>query len=138
MELMNPKEARQISPLMLAYVGDSVIELKVRTRLLTEGCYRMNEVHRRAVSYVRAATQAKAYYKLETILSEEDLSIARRGRNAKSNHVRKNADMTEYHLATGFEAVVGYLYLIENKDLLEKVMNCLYQIIEGGEENANS
>jgi ribonuclease-3 family protein len=133
MEAMTPLDARQISPLMLAYIGDAVIELRVRRRILTHGCYRMNVVNQQVVAYVRASSQAAAYHMLEAITSEEDMAIAKRGRNAKARHTRKNANMTEYKLATGFEAIVGYYELTVQTEKLEQAMDCLYLVVEGTE-----
>ncbi len=133
MEAMTPMDARQIAPLMLAYIGDAVIELRVRRRVLTHGCYRMNAVNQKVVAYVRASAQAAAYHMLEDITSEEDMAIAKRGRNAKSRHTRKNADMTEYKLATGFEAIIGYYELTVQTEKLEQAMDCLYRVVEGPE-----
>ena len=128
---MKPEEARQIAPLMLAYIGDAVIELRVRRRILTHGCYRMHAVNQKVVAYVRASAQAAAYHMLEGITHDEDMAIARRGRNAKARHTRKNADITEYRLATGFEALVGYYELTLQTQKLEEAMNCLYKVVEG-------
>jgi len=116
---------------MLAYIGDAVIELRVRMRVLERGCYRMHEVNKQVVCYVRASAQASAYHMVTSLFDEEECAVARRGRNAKARHVRKNADMTEYKLATGYEALVGYLALTQEEDKLEQAMACLYQVVEG-------
>lgn len=130
MEAMTPIDARQIAPLMLAYIGDAVIELRVRRRVLEDGCYRMNVVNQKVVAYVRASAQAAAYHMLKDVTSNEDMTIAKRGRNAKAKHTRKNADMTEYKLATGFEAIVGYYELTSQTEKLEQAMDCLYRVVE--------
>ena len=130
---LSPVEARQIAPLMLAYIGDAVIELRVRKRILERGCYRMHAVNKQVVSYVRASAQAEAYHLIEAISTDEDMAIARRGRNAKARHTRKNADITEYRLATGFEALTGYYELTGQSEKLESAMECLYRVVEGEE-----
>lgn len=131
MVLLNHSEARQMAPLMLAYIGDAIIELKVRKRIMQEGCTRMDVVNKRTVRYVRASAQADAFHCLESLISEEDYAIAKRGRNAKSGHVRKNADVSEYRLATGFEALAGYYELTGQTAELERILRCLYQGVEG-------
>lgn len=130
MEPLSPFEARQWAPLALAYLGDAVLEINVRERILSSGCTRMNRIHRQAVQYVRASAQAEAMMRLEAHLSPEEAAVFKRGRNAKSGHVRRNADMTEYRLATGFEALVGYLYLIGDRERLAFVLRILYEFVE--------
>lgn len=110
------------SPLTLAYIGDAAYELVVRTFLVDQGNSRPDKLHRKASSMVKAAAQAAMAEVLKDSLTEEELSVYRRGRNAKSPTMAKNASMSDYRKATGFEALMGYLYLKgEQKRLIDLV-----------------
>ena len=110
------------SPLTLAYIGDAAYELVVRTFLVDQGNSRPDKLHRKASSMVKAAAQAAMAEALKDSLTEEELSVYRRGRNAKSPTLAKNASMSDYRKATGFEALMGYLYLKgEQKRLIDLV-----------------
>ncbi len=116
-------EAKQLSPLSLAYIGDSVFEAYVREIIvLTEPSRHTYEMHKRAIAVVNARTQAGILRELLEELSEEEAYIARRGRNAKPHSVPKNADIMDYKLATAFEALLGYLYITGNKSRLEEIL----------------
>ncbi len=105
-------DARQLSPLVLAYIGDSVYDLIIKTYLIdSKGNMQVNKLNRMASSLVKAQTQSKMIGILEEHLSEEELSVYKRGRNAKSYTSAKNASIGDYRRATGFEALLGYLYL---------------------------
>lgn len=99
------------SPLVLAYLGDGVYELIIRSKVVNMGNMQVNKMHKKSASLVKAQTQAAMIRFLEPELSEEEKTVVRRGRNAKSATMAKNATMADYRLATGFEALVGYLYL---------------------------
>ena len=99
------------SPLVLAYVGDAVYELYIRTLIVSEGNAPVNKLHKRSIGFVKAKAQSDTIHKLMDILTGEEQDIVRRGRNAKSGTIPKNADVTEYKYATGFETLLGYLYL---------------------------
>jgi ribonuclease-3 family protein len=99
------------SPLVLAYVGDAVYELYVRTLLLSKGNAPVHKLHKQSISYVKAKAQSYIIHKLIDVLKPDELDIVRRGRNAKSGTIPKNADVTEYKYATGFETLLGYLYI---------------------------
>ena len=110
------------SPLTLAYIGDAAYELVVRTFLVDQGNSRPDKLHRKASSMVKAAAQAAMAEALKDSLTEEELSVYRRGRNAKSPTMAKNASISDYRKATGFEALMGYLYLKgEQKRLIDLV-----------------
>lgn len=110
------------SPLTLAYIGDAAYELVVRTFLVDQGNSRPDKLHRKASSMVKAAAQAAMAEALKDSLTEEELAVYRRGRNAKSPTMAKNASMSDYRKATGFEALMGYLYLKgEQKRLIDLV-----------------
>lgn len=102
------------SPLVLAYVGDAVYEVFIRTLIASEGNAPVNKLHKRSVAYVKAKAQSDIIHKLMETLTPDEQDIVRRGRNAKSGTIPKNADIVEYKYATGFETLLGYLYL--NRD----------------------
>lgn len=107
----------QYSPLTLAYLGDCVYELYVRSHLLQKGNAPINILHKRATKFVKASAQAEFFCKIEDKLTEKEKDIYKRGRNAKSRPP-KNADMMEYKIATGLEALIGYLYLSNAEERL--------------------
>lgn len=123
-----------MSPLALAYVGDAVYELYVRVLLVAQGSNKMKDLHRQAVSFVKAGTQAAFLKELEPMLTEEELEVVRWGRNAKSGHVPKSADVLEYRHSTGFETLIGYLYLKGNQERLRQILKKLGQLIEDRHE----
>ncbi len=104
-------DAGSYSPLVLAYMGDAVYELLIRTRVVNRGSMQVNKMHKRSSALVKAETQAKLATALLDEFTEEELAIYRRGRNAKSVTMAKHAKMIDYRMATGFEALTGYLYL---------------------------
>lgn len=99
------------SPLVLAFLGDAVYELYIRSLIVSEGNAPVHKLHKRSITYVKAKAQSDTIHRLMDLLSEEEQNIVRRGRNAKSGTIPKNADVTEYKYATGFETLLGYLYL---------------------------
>lgn len=106
-----PCDAEQISPLGLAFVGDTVFDLFVREMLLCEANRPVKKLHSKAAEIVNAGAQAEAAEKIMPVLSEKELAVLKRGRNAHTNHTAKNASGRDYHRATGLEALFGYLYL---------------------------
>ena len=124
-EQMNLKErdVRQIPGLTLAYLGDCIYELVIRTMLVERGMSHVSELNREASSRAKASAQAELLHKIEPFLSEEEAAAYRRGRNVKSASVAKHATVIDYRTATGFEALMGYLYLNNRIDrILELVM----------------
>lgn len=99
------------SPLVFAYVGDAVYELYVRTLLLSRGNAPVHKLHKRSIGFVKAKAQSDTIHKLMEILTPDEQHVVRRGRNAKSGTIPKNADVTDYKYATGFETLLGYLYI---------------------------
>jgi ribonuclease-3 family protein len=121
-------EVKQLNPLVLALVGDAVYEVFIRAYLVEKNRdMNAHKIHIKAVAYVKAHAQSEYMKSFIEILSEEELSIFKRARNSKSGTTPKNADMNEYKWATGFEALVGFLYLSEEKERLnyifEKIIN---------------
>ncbi len=104
-------DPKGISPLGLAYIGDAVYEMFVRLTVLTDGNAPVNRLHKKAKDLVNAKAQAQMYFRIAGELTEEEASVFRRGRNAKSFTTPKNADLMDYRHATGLEALFGYLYL---------------------------
>lgn len=109
-------DVRAYSPLTLAYIGDAVYEMVIRTVIVERANKAANELHKKTVKYVQAGTQAAMINALQDILTEDELAVFKRGRNAKSNTSAKNASITDYRKATGFEALIGFLYLMDDMD----------------------
>lgn len=120
----------QLSPLTLAFVGDAVFDLFVRERLVCLANRPVNRLHSLAVSLVKASSQARAAKRLSEILSEKELSVLKRGRNAHTNHKAKNASESDYHYATGLEALFGFLYLSGESDRLRELFELTLDFIE--------
>lgn len=116
-------EPRQLSPLVLAYIGDSIYDLVIRTYLISLGNMPVNKINWHACRLVKAETQSKLIGILEEQLTENELSVYKRGRNAKSYTSAKNATIGDYRRATGFEALMGYLYLDGQYDRLTKLVH---------------
>lgn len=116
-------DPRRLSPLTLAFIGDSVYDLFVREMLVREANRPANRLHNLAVERVCAAAQADAARKLwdSGFLTDEEVAVLKRGRNAHTNHLPKNASEQDYHLATGLEALFGFLYLSGNKQRLNEL-----------------
>ena len=128
------KSPAEYSPLVLAYIGDAVYEVYIRSLLVSRGSFPVHQLHKAATGYVKAEAQSKAVQVLVPELSEEELRIYKRGRNAKPGTVAKHAEVKDYHQATGFEALIGYLYLQKNDKRLEEL---LQKAVDGLEQEAN-
>ena len=115
------KDPRLMSPLQLAYIGDAVYELLVRSYLIENHDMNVNDLHRKAILFVKAEAQAEAFRLVENDLTEEELRIVKRGRNAKSVTVPKNAKLTDYKYATGLEALFGYLFMSNQTQRIEEL-----------------
>ena len=111
---LEDQDLRGYSPLTLAYIGDGVYELIIRTILVKKGNCPVNRLHKKASSLVKAGAQSAIMEVIEEELTPEELSVYRRGRNAHSPTMAKHATMADYRRATGFEALMGYLYLKED------------------------
>ncbi len=117
---VNPK---QLSPLNLAFIGDCVYEMLVRETLVTDANRPVNDLHRESVKFVSAKAQTAAFERIKDILTEEEMAVYKRGRNAKVGHSPKSATEGEYHCATGVEALFGYLYLTERLDRIKELFS---------------
>ena len=125
-------DVNNLSPLTLAFMGDTVFDLFVRERLICQANRPVNKLHNLASKTVNAASQAEAVKKIMDMLTEEELAVFRRGRNTHTNHKAKNATEGDYHYATGFEALFGYLYLKGNIERLRELFDIITE-----EENNN-
>ncbi len=122
-----PVDIRTYSPVVLAYIGDAVYELMIRTILVDQGNRQANTLHKKASTYVKASAQAAMAEAFLPDLTEEELQYFKRGRNAKTVSMAKHATMHDYRHATGFEALMGYLYLTDQ-------MNRMIDLIKMGME----
>lgn len=121
-------DANQLSPLVLAYIGDSVYELYVRTRVIEEHpTMPAHKLHLQTVKYVKAHAQANSIHNMTDLLTDEEMAVFKRGRNAKSYTQAKNASTVDYRHATGFEALIGYLYISGMNERAEELMKTAYE-----------
>ncbi len=118
-------DANLYNGLSLAYIGDAVFEIYVRKHVLSLGVTKVNNLHKKVVEYTSGEAQAKIIKDFinNNVLTEEEISIYKRGRNSHVNSNRKNIDLANYLDATGFEALIGYLYLKGNVERLEELIN---------------
>lgn len=131
------RDYTQLNGLALAYVGDAIYEVYIRDYLVAQGQTKPNQLHRMATYYVSAKAQAMLIQAMlaEELLNEDELNMYKRGRNAKSHTSAKNADITTYRTATGFESLMGYLHLTEQKERLEELIAwCIQKVSEQDEK----
>ncbi len=114
-------DAATYSPLVLAYIGDAVYELMIRAKIVNDGNMQVNKLHKKSAGLVKAETQANLIKALTSYLNEEELTVYKRGRNAKSATVAKHATVADYRMATGFEALIGWLFLSEQFERLTEL-----------------
>lgn len=123
---LGEQDLKTYSPLVLAFIGDGVYELVIRTVIVDKGNAPVNKLHRKVSSLVRAEAQASVLHSIEPILSEEEKAVFKRGRNAKSYTSAKNASIADYRVATGLEALIGYLYMSGEFDrIMELIKDAL-------------
>ncbi|WP_026883573.1 Mini-ribonuclease 3 [Clostridium akagii] len=126
------QDARNLNPLVLAFVGDGIYEIFVRAFIVSKNReMNVHKLHIKAISYVKAHDQSEFMMAIMDELTEEETNIYKRGRNAKSGTVPKNAKVSEYRTATGFEALFGYLYLTEQKDRINYFLEMIVKIKTG-------
>lgn len=126
------KDPRLVSPLTLAFIGDSVWEIYVRSRIIAEKPdMPVNKLHREAVRFVKAHGQCIALEALEELMTEDEKSAYKRGRNAHSHTSAKNATISDYRHATGFEALLGYVYISGCSERLAYLMDTAYNEVIG-------
>ena len=121
-------DPRLCDGMTLAYLGDSVMELYVRENLVKSGITRSGELNSRAHEIVRATSQARAFHKIEGMLTDEEMDYFKRGRNSGHLSAPRSATISEYRTATGFEAVLGYLHLTGNKERISELLFAAYEI----------
>lgn len=134
---MGPSEIQMANPLMLAYIGDGIYELMVRSYMVNQVRGSMNDINRNVIRLVKATSQAYAVRTLEPELTETEVRIVKRGRNQKNVSVPKNTPVAEYKLATGFEALLGYLYLDGQEARLEELVIKAIRLIEENPDTVN-
>lgn len=133
MKLIEPNtDLTQLNALALAYMGDSVLDMYIRYYLIAQGKVRPHRLHVEATRFVSAKAQAKVVYSLlnEGFFTAEEEAVLKRGRNAKSGSIPKNTDANTYRYSTGFEAVLGYLYLQGENARLDQVMEKVVAILD--------
>ena len=134
MELIERKKEKldvdTMSPLIWAYVGDSVYELYIRTHLTNVTKLKPHQLHMKSIRYVKAGAQADILEKLMEHLTDQEKEIVKRGRNAENHHLPKNATVQEYMYSTAFEALIGYLYLTKQDERLKEILNTCISIAE--------
>ncbi|GLC89987.1 Mini-ribonuclease 3 [Lysinibacillus piscis] len=140
MDKLRNEDVKQLNALALAYMGDAVLEQKVREHLLRTGRVKPNILHREATRYVSAKAQSMIVYRMmdENFLTEEELAVFRRGRNAKSGSVPKNTDVQTYRNSSGFEAILGNLYLVNELERVYEIIAYAIQIIDETKGVTNS
>jgi len=126
-EFNNIEKPELLNPLVLAYIGDAVYELYVRIYISKKGAAKTNLLHKESINFVCAKAQANTLAKIEDDLTEEEKNIVRRGRNANSNTIPKNASVADYKKATAFEALIGYLFLKNDVKRLEEIIKIAIQ-----------
>lgn len=128
----NKIDEKQLNSLALAYMGDAVFETYVRKHLLHHGKIRPNQLHREATHYVSAKAQSQIIHNFldSEVLTDEEIAVVKRGRNAKSGTVPKNTDVQTYRYSTAFEALLGYLFLSRKEERLEELILAAFQIVE--------
>lgn len=125
---LEEKKVRMYSALSFAYIGDSVYDLIIRTMFTVKGNMKPNKYHRQVIEYVNAAAQTRMMEEIKPFLTDEEKVIFRRGRNAKPESHAKNQSLHDYRIATGFEALIGYLYLTGQ---MERIMELVTIGLDG-------
>ena len=115
-------DVKMLSPLVWAYIGDSVYELYIITHLVNNSNSKPHKLHIETIKFVKAEAQAKILDKIWNKLTEEEQEIFKRGRNTENHHLPKNGNVADYSHATGFEALIGYLYLSKQDDRLKEIL----------------
>ena len=123
-------DTREVNVKTLAYIGDVVYELYIREHVISNSREQVNKLHKKTIKYVSAKAQARIVATMDNELSDEEKDIIRRGRNAEANTVPKNTDVVTYKIATGFESLIGFLYLEKRIERLEYIIDRSIKIIE--------
>ncbi|NLO62204.1 MAG: Mini-ribonuclease 3 [Clostridiaceae bacterium] len=131
------EDIREVPASVLAYVGDAVFELYVRLHVAARSRTKSGTIHKQAIGMVNAAAQAKTARAIMDLLTEEELSVFRRGKNSNPASSARNASPSDYKYATGMEAVIGYLFLMDKQDRLDELLTRMFEMSEHGEEIHN-
>lgn len=118
----NKEEINMMSPLTWAYIGDSVYELYIRTKLVNKTNLKPHKLHIESIKHVKAQAQAELLKRIYDNLDKEEQDIVRRARNTQNHHLPKNCNVQDYMYATAFEALIGYLYLTKNNERLKEIL----------------
>lgn len=132
------QHAAHLPPLVLAYLGDAVYELYVRRYLISCGYTKVDKLHKQAVKFVNAETQARLLHAISAGLSEEEAAVVRRGRNAKSGSTPKNISISDYRHGTALESLIGFLFLSGEEDRITEIMETAIRIVLTAEEQNNN
>ncbi|MER2114323.1 MAG: Mini-ribonuclease 3 [Solibacillus isronensis] len=129
---LRPQDVKQLNALALAYMGDAVLEQRIREHLILSGRAKPNTLHKEATKYVSAKSQSNIVHRMieENYLTEEEQAVFRRGRNAKSGSVPKNTDVRTYRNSSGFEAVLGFLFLSKQHHRANEIIDYAIEIVE--------
>lgn len=122
-DVISIEKAKNLNPVVLAFVGDAVYSLFVRERLVFSSDYKTGELNKLSVKEVNAIAQAEFFNEIQPLLTEDELSVFKRGRNAKKPTKSKSASVQEYNVSTGFEALLGFLYVTGNHERLNYILN---------------
>lgn len=124
-------DVKEVNVKTLAYIGDVVYELYIREHVISHSREQVNKLHKKTIKYVSAKAQAKIVEVILNELEDAEKDIIRRGRNADANTVPKNTDVVTYKIATGFESLIGYLYLTKNEERLRYIIDKSIEVVEG-------
>ncbi len=136
LEPLDEHTVRMLNPLKLAYLGDVVFEMYIRVYLINKVVLTPHEMSKKAIQYVKASSQASLIIGIKEQLSEEEWTLVKRGRNQKSSTVPKNALMSDYRYATGFESLIGYLHLLGREQRIIEIIKMGIEYLEN--KNADS
>ncbi len=136
MNSLSDMDVRMMNPLKLAFLGDAIYEAYIRTYLISQFVLTPHEMSKKAKQYVNANAQATAVHSLKESFSEDEWQMIKRGRNQKSNTVPKNALLSDYRYATGYEALIGYLYLTSQKKRIYEIVHLTIKSIDS-EKNSS-
>lgn len=134
--LKTEKEIKMMPPLTLAYMGDAIFEVYIRHYLIEESNLLVKDLHKKAILYVKAKSQAEIVHQLEEELTEEEWGVVKKGRNQKSASTPKNAELIDYKYATGFETLLGYLFFMGKIQRLIEIMEKSIKIINDIHKNS--
>ena len=127
---LDEQTVRMMNPLKLAYLGDAVFETYIRLYLINHVVMTPNEMSKKAIQYVKAASQARLINGIKTYLTEDEWTLVKRGRNQKSSSVPKNALLSDYRYATGFETLIGYLHLLNHEARIIEIIGLGIELLE--------